>query len=184
MDNLGGTTMTDQHASRRLAFDSHEIQHKASGRWLVVKGEAPCLNMQVALEPFYYIERPDYWQIELVGSVPGGVCLEAVQPFEVAVQLDNMLGHNGVELIGRDRSERIDIAATDDRYRVGSADEGFVLLRDGNPVAYLDGEDGDLTLRQPEGAESNAAWECYADCMAKAGNSLGAAKACAEACGI
>lgn len=176
--------MTDQTESRRLAFASHEIQHKASGRWLVVKGEAPCLNMQVGLEPFYYIEKPDYWQIELVGSVPGGVCLEAVQPFETAILLDNVLGHKGVELIGRDRSERIDIAATSDGYRIGSTDKGFVLMCDGNPVAYLDGEDGDLTVRPVEGAESNAAWECYDKCMAEHGNSLGAAAACAAKCGV
>lgn len=176
--------MTDQNDSRRLAFDSHEIQHKASGRWLVVKGEAPCLNMQVGLEPFYYIEKPDYWQIELVGSVPGGVGLEAVQPFETAILLDNVLGHKGVELIGRDRSERIDIAPAGDDYRIGSTDEGFVLMRDGNPVAYLDGEDGNLTVRPPEGAESNSAWDCYDKCIKENGNSVGAANGCAKACGL
>jgi hypothetical protein len=75
---------------------------------LVVSGTKPCLNMKVELVPLIYIQQPDYWAIEVVGSVPGGICLPALSPYSVDL-LDPPLGIKGIEVIGASSQERIEI---------------------------------------------------------------------------
>ena len=78
--------------------------------FLVVRGEAPCLNMEVNLSPLIYINCPDYWGIEVVGSLPGGFCLDAIKPYVVTIPLAGIIGSRGIEVIGANRSERFDVA--------------------------------------------------------------------------
>ena len=40
---------------------------------LHVSGTKPYLNMQVDLVPLVYIQQPEYWGIEVVGCLPGGI---------------------------------------------------------------------------------------------------------------
>lgn len=76
---------------------------------LVVRGEKPYFNMQVNLIPLVYIQQPEYWSIEVVGRLPE-VGLPAVAPYVVELDLDGTIGTSGIEVIGANRSKKIDIA--------------------------------------------------------------------------
>ncbi|HYO14233.1 MAG TPA: hypothetical protein VE685_13640 [Thermoanaerobaculia bacterium] len=75
---------------------------------LVVSGEKPYLNMEVSLSPRIYIRRPEYWGIEVVGSLPG-IGLPTVAPYHVSLPLDGILGTKGIEVVGANRSETFDV---------------------------------------------------------------------------
>lgn len=66
---------------------------------LVVSGTKPYLNMKVRLSPLVYIRQPEFWGIEVVGSLPG-VGLPATAPYTVSIPLDGILGTKGIEVIG------------------------------------------------------------------------------------
>jgi len=94
---------------RRINFDSAEVVNVAGRNILIVRGEAPCLNMNVSLSPLIYIECPEYWGIEVIGSLPGCICLTAMKPFVLALPLDGIIGSKGIEVLGARRSEQIDV---------------------------------------------------------------------------
>lgn len=97
---------------RRLNYEHAELAEipESNGRYaVVVHGEAPCLNMHVSLSPFIYIRRPEYWGIEVVGCLPGGICLTAIKPFVLALDLDSITGTKGIEIIGANRTDRFEI---------------------------------------------------------------------------
>ncbi|MEU6234892.1 hypothetical protein [Kitasatospora sp. NPDC047058] len=73
---------------------------------LVVSGTMPYLNMTVRLSPRVYVERPDYWGIEVVGSL-SGIGLPATAPYTASLPLDGILGTRGIEVIGANRTEQI-----------------------------------------------------------------------------
>jgi hypothetical protein len=77
---------------------------------LRVSGTKPLFNMQVQLVPLVYIRQPEYWGIEVVGSLPGGIGLPALAPFEVVLPLTGFLGTQGIEVIGASRVQRFDIS--------------------------------------------------------------------------
>jgi hypothetical protein len=77
-------------------------------RVLVVRGEKPYLNMQVNLVPLVYIRQPEYWGIEVTGCLPE-VGLPAVADYVVKLDLEGTIGTHGIEVIGADRSQKIDI---------------------------------------------------------------------------
>jgi hypothetical protein len=66
--------------------------------------------MQVQLVPLVFIQQPEYWGIEVVGSLPGGIGLPALAPYEVSLPLAGFLGTQGIEVIGATRVQRFDIA--------------------------------------------------------------------------
>jgi hypothetical protein len=76
---------------------------------LVVSGTAPCANMVVELSPLVYIRQPEYWGIEVLGSLPGGICLTALKHYTESLPLDGILGTKGIEVIGANKRQRIDI---------------------------------------------------------------------------
>ena len=78
--------------------------------FLIVSGTAPCLNMQVSLSPLIYVTCPDYWGIEVIGSLPGGMCLTVIKPFVLTLPLAGITGSQGVEVIGANGSEQIRVA--------------------------------------------------------------------------
>ena len=73
---------------------------------LIVSGTKPCLNMTVRLSPLIYVRQPDFWGIEVVGSVPG-FCLPAIAPYTVSIPLNGILGKKGVEVIGANKRQKI-----------------------------------------------------------------------------
>jgi len=84
---------------------------------LTVSGRKPYANMEVELSPLTYIQRPEYWGIEVVGHLPGGIGLPVITPYRVSLPLAGLLGTKGIEVIGASRSEKIDVP--------GEAPDGF-----------------------------------------------------------
>ena len=95
-----------------IAFESADVVPGIApdSYFLIVTGEAPCLNMHVELAPMIYIECPDYWGIEVTGALKGGFCLEAVKPFHVVIPLTGITGRKGIEVIGGNRRQTFDVA--------------------------------------------------------------------------
>ena len=80
-----------------------------SGTWiLIVSGTKPCLNMTVRLSPLIYVRRPEFWGIEVVGSVPG-FCLPALAPYTVSLPLAGIVGTKGIEVIGANKKLKIKV---------------------------------------------------------------------------
>ncbi|WP_049571155.1 hypothetical protein [Nonomuraea sp. SBT364] len=75
---------------------------------LVVSGSKPYANMAVRLSPLVYIRQPDYWGIEVEGTLPG-IGLPALAPYTVSLPLDGVVGTAGVEVIGARRRETLDV---------------------------------------------------------------------------
>jgi hypothetical protein len=96
---------------RRIDFSRAEV---VSGivpctYFLVVSGTKPYLNMTVELSPLVYVRRPEYWGIEVVGSLPG-IGLPTTAPYTVSIPLDGILGTKGIEVIGAKKRKKINVA--------------------------------------------------------------------------
>lgn len=77
--------------------------------FLIVSGTKPYLNMTVELKPLIYVVQPDYWGIEVVGSMHG-IGLPTTAPYTVAIPLNGILGKKGIEVIGANRKQKINVA--------------------------------------------------------------------------
>ena len=75
---------------------------------LVVSGTKPYLNMQVTLSPLVYVRQPEYWGIEVIGSLPG-IGLPALAPYTVSLPLDSIRGSLGIEVIGANQTQLINL---------------------------------------------------------------------------
>ena len=73
---------------------------------LIVSGTKPYVNMTVRLSPLIYIRRPEFWEIEVIGSLPG-IGLPMTAPYTVALPLDGITGTKGVEVVGASKRKRI-----------------------------------------------------------------------------
>jgi hypothetical protein len=74
--------------------------------FLIVTGTKPCANMDVTLNPLIYIQKPQYWGIQVVGCLPGGICLPAVVPYSVHIPLQGIIGTKGIEVIGSNKKKK------------------------------------------------------------------------------
>jgi hypothetical protein len=72
---------------------------------LVVRGQKPYLNMKVMLVPLPHIGL-EYTPIEVVGC---NGTLPTFGPYEEALPLEGLLGTKGIEVIGANRSQKIDV---------------------------------------------------------------------------
>jgi len=77
--------------------------------FLVVSGTKPYLNMTVELKPLIYIQQPDYWGIEVVGSLHG-IGIPVTAPYTVFIPLNHIIGKKGIEAIGANKRQKINIA--------------------------------------------------------------------------
>ncbi len=77
---------------------------------LVVAGEKPFANMRVSLNPLCYVQKPEYWGIQVVGSTPS-IGQPAIVPYVVELDLTGYIGTRGIEVIGASHTERIELAA-------------------------------------------------------------------------
>jgi hypothetical protein len=75
---------------------------------LIVSGKKPYLNMTVRLSPLTYIRQPEYWEIQVIGSVPG-IILPAIGAYHEALPLDGIRGTKGIVVKWADDSEKFDI---------------------------------------------------------------------------
>jgi hypothetical protein len=98
-------------SSRLIDFEKAEVRPGiVNGTWfLVVTGNAPCANMRVELVPLVYIQRPDYWGIEVIASLPGPFCLPQIKPFTEILPLNGILGTKGIEVIGATKKQKIEV---------------------------------------------------------------------------
>jgi hypothetical protein len=98
---------------RRIAFtDAQVVTGIVPGTYfLVVSGETPCVNVRVELLPLIYITCPEYWGIEVVGTLRGGHCIMGIvpTPFSVSIPLSGVIGSRGIEVLGSGASRRFDL---------------------------------------------------------------------------
>jgi hypothetical protein len=73
---------------------------------LVVSGTKPA-SMKVELVPRIYIRQPEFWGIEVIGCLPGGIILPAFVPYTVSLSLAGITGTEGVEVIGANRAQQL-----------------------------------------------------------------------------
>jgi len=78
---------------------------------LVVSGTMPYVNMTVRLSPLIYIRRPEFWEIEVIGSLPG-IGLPMTAPYSVSLPLDGIIGTKGIEVVGASKRKRIPVPPT------------------------------------------------------------------------
>ena len=76
--------------------------------FLIVSGTKPYVNMKVELQPLIYIDKPDYWGIEVVGCLPA-IGLPQTAPYTVALDITHVRGKSGVEVIGASKKQKIKV---------------------------------------------------------------------------
>lgn len=98
-------------ACRLIPFEETEVRPGFINDtfFLIVSGTKPYLNMKVSLVPRIYVQQPEYWGIEVVGCLPGGIGLPALAPYTVTIPLDGIRGKKGIEVIGANDSKEIDV---------------------------------------------------------------------------
>jgi hypothetical protein len=77
--------------------------------FLTVSGMKPYANMVVELSPVIYVRRPEYWRIEVIGYIPGGIGLPAEMPYSVSIPLAGITGTKGIEVVGANKEEKFDV---------------------------------------------------------------------------
>jgi hypothetical protein len=99
---------------RLIDFETAEVRPGFVNNtfFLIVTGTVPCTNMRVELIPLIYIRQPEYWEIEVVGCLPGPICLPQVRTFTETLPLDGIIGTRGIEVVGASRRERIGVPVT------------------------------------------------------------------------
>lgn len=96
---------SDTH--RRIDFDGLDVVPGFVPKTyiLIVTGKKPWSTMNVQLSPLVYIDRPDYWGIEVIGW-QSGIGLPVTAPYTVALDISGVIGKKGIEVIGASRSEK------------------------------------------------------------------------------
>jgi hypothetical protein len=96
---------------RLIDFKEAEVRPGiVSGTYiLIVRGTKPYLNMEVNLSSLVYVRQPEYWGIEVIGCLPGGIGLPATEPYIAILALNGTIGTQGIEVIGATRSEKISV---------------------------------------------------------------------------
>jgi hypothetical protein len=85
---------------------------------LVVNGQKPRPGMEVNLVPVTYIQQPEYWEIHVLGSLgdplapPTATQLPTDSAYSVELDLAGCTGTAGIEVVGANGTERIDVAGT------------------------------------------------------------------------
>ncbi|MBW4614508.1 MAG: hypothetical protein KME21_14785 [Desmonostoc vinosum HA7617-LM4] len=95
-------------SSRLIDFEEAEIRPGiVNGTYiLIVRGMKPYFNMAVNLVPLVYIRQPEYWGVEVVGSL-SGIGLPAEAPYTASIPLEGIRGTEGVEVIGATKSKQL-----------------------------------------------------------------------------
>lgn len=127
---------------RKIDFEDAQVNGGfVNGTYfLTVSGEKPYLNMEVRLSPVIYVKRPEYWQIEVLGILPG-FGLPAFGRYSETIPLDGIIGTKGIEVVGATVSRRIEIPdppiedcgskEEDVRYRANQVPGGVIIIAEG-----------------------------------------------------
>jgi len=95
---------------RLIAFKEAFVTHLKPGHsLLIVSGVAPTVSTRVFLSHREYRRRPDWWGIEVVGALPGGVCLQDDRQYEACISLAGLIGEMGIEVVGAAGSMKIEL---------------------------------------------------------------------------
>jgi hypothetical protein len=95
---------------RRIEFEKIQV---VSGfitdtYFLIVSGTKPWVTMNVQLVPLIYIDKPEYWGIEVIGC-QSGIGLPQTAPYSVALDITHFRGKKGIEVMGATRNEKRDV---------------------------------------------------------------------------
>ena len=95
---------------RLIAFDRARVVPGFIPKtfFLIVSGEKPWASMEVELVPLVFVQRPDYWGIEVIGC-QRGIGLPVKVPYSVVLEITHVLGKRGIEVIGANRKEKIKV---------------------------------------------------------------------------
>jgi hypothetical protein len=98
------------HSARLINFDRAIVRPGIIPRtyFLVVTGRKPYLNMQAHLSPLIYIRRPEFWGIEVIGTL-SGIGLPVMTPYHVSIPLQGITGTKGIEVIGATKRKKIKV---------------------------------------------------------------------------
>lgn len=113
---------------------------------LIVSGTKPYLNMVVELQPRIYVRQPEYWGIEVVGSIPGGIGLPTQASYTVSKELTGIIGTKGIEVIGASASLEIDVPPDDYEKQIGTARDKEQLCNERGDVEYRANQVGDTVF--------------------------------------
>jgi hypothetical protein len=83
--------------------------------FLIVTGTKPYLNIDVRLIPLVYVQQPEYWGIEVVGTLPG-FGLPAEAEYTISIPIDGIRGKKGIEVIGATESKSLDVPPNQENY--------------------------------------------------------------------
>jgi hypothetical protein len=103
-------------SQRLIDFDQAQILTKGGLPpvfLLKVAGTKPFLNMEVELVPLVFVQQPEFWDIEVVGRLPGGIGLPPSAPYDVFLPLSGIIGSRGIEVKGATRSKKIEVPPTE-----------------------------------------------------------------------
>lgn len=102
------TDFPQAESSKRIDFTDVDVRPGiVNDTWiLIVSGTKPFINMEIQLLPRVYVRQPEYWGIEVVGTLPGGIGLPATAPYSVPIPLAGIIGTDGIEVIGATRNEK------------------------------------------------------------------------------
>jgi len=93
-----------------VEFKEAFISHLKPGHsLLIVRGVAPSVSTRVFLSHRVYKRRPDWWGIEVVGALPGGVCLKDDRFYEACIPVAGLIGAMGIEVVGATGRMKIEI---------------------------------------------------------------------------
>lgn len=95
---------------RLIDFDSVEVRPMFVNDTflLIVSGTKPWISMKVELVPLIYIQRPDYWEIEVVAT-QSGFGLPATAPYVATLDISHVRGIKGIEVVGATDRKKVDI---------------------------------------------------------------------------
>lgn len=112
MADFDFTAQPNTQSCRLIDFEKAEVVPGILNGtfFLVVSGTKPCLNMQVTLSPLVYIQCPEYWEIEVTGCLPGGICLPAISPYNESILLSGITGSIGIEVVGANKRQKFKVA--------------------------------------------------------------------------
>jgi hypothetical protein len=77
---------------------------------LVVSGLLPAPGTEVSLVPLTYVSRPQYWGIQVVGTIGARPApADGPAPYRVELDLAGITGTEGVEVIGASSTEKVPV---------------------------------------------------------------------------
>lgn len=81
---------------------------KAGEFILVVTGNKPATNIAIEFMPLVYDQKPDYWEIGVLGC-PVGIGLQVITPYTAKFDVTSYVGTAGILVKGADSSIKIDL---------------------------------------------------------------------------